>query len=269
MFHRNLAVAVFMCCTGFSAAAQERQFALGAPAALQDSGLLEYLLPRFSLKNSIRITVVETDGSDAGALDAVLTAAPETRVDGEQRKADPVFADAQGTIYGLLLPRAPGADPGAEYASRFADWLRSDTGLRTVEAFAVDGAQLFTASLPQVEEEVVVAETGDIALGEELSLKHCGRCHVVSPKNRMNGLGSTPSFRGLNALPDWDYRFQVFHVLNPHPAFTQIADVTEPFDPMRPSPIAPMDLTQDDLDAILAYVYSLVPADLGAPVQAQ
>ena len=76
---------------------------------------------------------------------------------------------------------------------------------------------------------------GDALRGEEVSLSHCGRCHVVSDKNRMNSIGSTPSFAVLRTLRDWEDRFQAFYVLNPHPAFTQITDVTKPFDATRPS----------------------------------
>ena len=61
--------------------------------------------------------------------------------------------------------------------------------------------------------------------------------------------------------------FQAFYVLAPHPAFTQIKDVTEPFPIDLPSPIAPMEITLDDLEAILAYVAEMPPADLGAPIQ--
>ena len=85
----------------------------------------------------------------------------------------------------------------------------------------------------------------------------------------MLGIGSTPSFFVLRALKDWDIRFQTFYSLNPHPSFTQIAEVTEPFPVDRPSPIVPVELTLDEFDAILAYVSALKPADLGAPLQLQ
>jgi hypothetical protein len=90
---------------------------------------------------------------------------------------------------------------------------------------------------------------------------------VVSDKNRMNSIGSTPSFAVLRTLRDWEDRFQAFYVLKPHPAFTQIEDVTEPFDPTRPSPIAAVEMTLDDLENIMAFVQGIAPADLGRPVQ--
>ncbi len=265
MFQRLAAIAltVFL---GLPVMAQDRQFTLHVPGELVETGFLKHLLPRFSLKTSIRIAV--TQEGDAAQADAVLTQSQDLTLTGRTARARPVFSAITGGTYGLILTQSQ-TGAGSDHATRFAEWLTSETGARTIEAFQRDGRQLYTASIEAAVEVAQDAPEGDIVLGEELSLRHCGRCHVINEKNRMNGLGSTPSFRALKAMQDWDYRFQVFHVLNPHPAFTQIADVTEPFDPMRPSPIAPMDLTQDDLDAILAYVYSLVPADLGAPVQAQ
>lgn len=55
--------------------------------------------------------------------------------------------------------------------------------------------------------------------------------------------------------------------MNPHPAFTQVAEVTPPFDETRPSPIVPVEITLDELENILAYVAVLSPADLGAPLE--
>ena len=92
---------------------------------------------------------------------------------------------------------------------------------------------------------------------------------MIGEVNKHNGLGSTPSFGVLRSLPNWNQRFEGFYALNPHPSFTQIADVTPPFDPERPSPIYPLEITLADLDEILAFVSSIPPADLGAPIQHQ
>ena len=92
---------------------------------------------------------------------------------------------------------------------------------------------------------------------------------MIGQINRLDGIGSTPSFAVLRALGDWDARFQSFYTLRPHPAFTQVEDVTEPFDPQRPPPIAPLEMTLDDLNEILAYVEAIEAADLGAPLQFQ
>lgn len=223
------------------------QEALGlvAPAEVSDSGLLQHILPRFSLKTGIRVIA-----DDGGVL--VLETAPP---------GDPVFA-RDGVVYHLRIE----ADARHE---RFRDWLLSDIGKRTVESFIPDQGVPFSArfEVAAIQEETKV--DGNAVLGEELSMTHCGRCHVIGPKNRMNGLGSTPSFAVLRGMPDWSERFEAFFALNPHPAFTQIEGLTPPFDPQRPSPIHPVEITLDELEAILAFVSVLTPADLGQPLQLQ
>ena len=146
---------------------------------------------------------------------------------------------------------------------RFEDWLRSDIGLRAVTSFERDGVALFIAASHTQPVVAKIQFSGDALLGAKLSAVQCSRCHVVSEATRMTSIGSTPSFFLLRALEDWDLRFLSFYALNPHPAFTQVAEVTDPFDPARPSPIVPVEITIDELDAIVAYVSGLPPADLG------
>ncbi|WP_170764358.1 c-type cytochrome [Ruegeria lacuscaerulensis] len=218
---------------------------LAAPAEVTDSGLLQHILPRFSLKTGIRVI------ADKGGV-LVLEVEPP---------GDPVFV-RDGVIYHLRI------EDNARH-ERFRDWLLSDIGKRTVESYAPDQGEPFSASFEVTAtlEETVI--DGDTARGEELSMTHCGRCHVIGPQNRMNGLGSTPSFAVLRAMPDWSERFEAFFALNPHPAFTQIEGITPPFDPQRPSPIYPVEMTQEELEAILAFVSAISAADLGAPLQLQ
>lgn len=102
--------------------------------------------------------------------------------------------------------------------------------------------------------------------GEKLALFHCGRCHVVNEKNRMGGIGSTPSFAVMRGQHDFEAKMRSFHALRPHPAFTRIPGVTAPFPENRPSPIHPVDLTEADLDRIVSYALTLEPADLGRPL---
>ncbi len=218
---------------------------LAAPPEVSDTGLLQHILPRFSLKTGIRVIAAE---------DGVMTLSAEP--DG-----DPVFA-RDTVIYHLSIQDDP-------RQSRFRDWLLSDIGKRTVESFAPDQGAPFSASFEVAATDDTPTTDGDTTLGEELSMTHCGRCHVIGPQNRMNGLGSTPSFAVLRTLPDWSERFQAFFALNPHPAFTQIDGLTPPFDPSRPSPIHPVEMTLDDLEAILAFVSVIDAADLGAPLQHQ
>lgn len=243
-----------------AAAAQERRFTLAADSDLAASGLLKYVIPRFSLKTGIRITPVDpAEGAAADALLGRRTAVGSGR---------PAFARGDA----LYLCRAAPVDEENERAAlarRFCDWIVSDVGQRAVESFAPDGARLYVAAADAPTERDDPAVTGDPLAGKRLSLALCGRCHVVGPENRMNGLGSTPSFAMLRTLGDWRDRFTGFYLLNPHPAFTQIADVTDPFDESRPPPIAPLRLTLDDLEAILAFAAGVGPADLGAEIEHQ
>jgi len=243
---------VRMACLGLALAA-----ALAAPAAaqdvvltvpdgLRDSGLWNYLLPRFKLKTQLAVAL----GPD-GAL--------ELEPDGP---GTPAFSDGE-TTYTLSAPRTPAA-------ARFADWLTSEVGRRTVESFTPQaGGRTFAAAEAAAAEPVAAVYEGDAAQGERLSYRLCGRCHVVGPDNRMKGIGSTPSFAVLRAMPGWAARFEGFFALNPHGAFTRIEGVTPEFPIDRPPPIAPVEMTLDDLDAILAFVAQMAPADLGAPISHQ
>lgn len=245
-----------LCLTVGQVAAQEKALTLAAPSALTESGYLRYVLPRFSLKTSIRILMTE----DAGQADVVL--GTDLPLPGSRA----LITDLRdGTTYDIA---ATGAEtPGAEHVARFLDWLGSDVGQRTLDGHRLNEAQIFTVAATVEEAAAPQVLTGDLALGEELSLLLCGRCHVVNEKNRQNGIGSAPSFPALKALRDWDTRFQVFYTLNPHPSFTQIEGITDPFDPARPSPIAPIEMDVDELEAMLAYVTSLTPLDLGAQIE--
>ncbi len=224
------------------------QEALGlmAPDEVSSSGLLQHILPRFSLKTGIRVIA---EDSGVMSLD-------------QDPSGDPVFA-RDGTIYHLHI------DEDSARQMRFRDWLLSDIGKRTIESFVPPQGTPFRAHFEVAATKKALEIDGDTTRGQELSFTHCGRCHVIGPQNRMNGLGSTPSFAVLRAMPDWSERFQAFFALNPHPAFTQIEGVTEPFAPERPSPIHPVEMSLSDLEAILAFVAALSAADLGAPLQLQ
>ncbi len=220
--------------------ADDKQFTLDVDPALVEAGLIQHLLPRFSLKTGIQVNIAE------GNADLVLG-------DG----GAPAVARGD-SVWGL----SEASDPDAV---RFSDWLLSDVGVRTLESFG-NGFGPAEVSVAAREE---VAITGDLVAGEKAALLHCGRCHVVNESNRMNAIGSTPSFGMMRNFSDWDVRFATFWELKPHGAFTQIEGVTDPFDPQRPSPIAPVVMTADEVSAIVAYVASITPADLGAPIQSQ
>jgi hypothetical protein len=103
----------------------------------------------------------------------------------------------------------------------------------------------------------------DYAPGEKLTLINCGRCHVVSAKNRMGGIDSTPSFAALRTFEDWEAKMKAFWTYRPHPAFTQIEGVTEPFPENRPAYIHPISLTLEGLAVIIKFARTIKPADLG------
>ena len=229
------------------AMADERLVRFYAPPALIESGLIKHIAPRFSLKTQVRVEIVD----DPGAAEVVL--GPEGRA---------LFSGLGQTWH--MARRGDGKG-----AARFADWLTSQVGSRTIQGFAPDGETLFTA--PKVEKAVVagIEMTGDAIAGQAVSWAKCGRCHVTEKGRGGFGLGSTPSFFVMRGFEDWQSRFAAFYVLKPHPAFTQLEGVTDPFPIDRPSPIAPVELTLDDLEAILAYVAVIAPADLGKPLEHQ
>ncbi len=245
MHHLALFVVLIVLAAG-PAPAQQADIRIAVPSELVDSGLMQYILPRFSLKTAIRVEA----GKD-GALQ-IVTEPPGT----------PVFSRG-GTNYYL---RAAQGDK----AARFRDWLTGPIGRRTVEAFVpAEGGQGFTMAPPEKPETDAPDFVGDAARGHALAREHCGRCHVVDEANRMRGIGSTPSFAVLRALPGWVVRFESFYARNPHGAYTVIEGVTPSFDITSPPPIARLELTLDDLDDIMAYAATVPPADLGAPIQYQ
>mgnify|MGYP006158933055 FL=1 len=226
------------------AQAQSADFTVSATREIRDTGFLQHLLPRFSLKHGVRITQVDEGG------DIVIGG-----------KGVPVFAGLD-KIWSVTGSKAAGPD-------LFMEWLLSEIGKRTIESFKLDSVAVFTAQVKDQKVAPVLAFEGDLVQGEALSLAHCGRCHVINETNRMKGMGQTPSFALMRTFDDWDNRFATFFVLNPHPSFTQIAGITESFAAHLPPAIVPLEITQAEIDHILSYVATITPADLGAPLQSQ
>ncbi len=251
-----LALAVMVLCSLWAAAAAARgSFTLAADPVLVESGILRHLSVRFTLKTAIRIEPVAPDAP----ADARLTAAP--------REAGAVAVLVRGPRV-WFLEIGPGEGPRAEAARRFRDWLRSKGGRAAIAAFRpADGGAPFAPAPEAAAAPQPRLPGGRAARGARLAYARCGRCHVVGEGNRMAGIGSTPSFMALRALPDWRERFETFYVRNPHPAFVEVIEVHKSFSEARPAPISPLALDLDDLADILAYVEALPPADLGAPVQ--
>jgi mono/diheme cytochrome c family protein len=228
-------------------AEEARSFRLRVAPELESSGLMAHLLPRFALKTGRRAELVQGE--------ADITILPE----GNGRGIRLMARDGRG----FALERQ-GDNPAAGV---FTDWITSDIGKRTIEAFVPTDGPVFLATVTEAP-SVEITFDGDPVLGATLAAQHCARCHVVRQGEGV-GIGSTPSFPALRALPNWAERALSFYVLNPHPAFMQIADVTPAFDPLRPPPIVPVELTLDQVEAIQAFIATLEPADLGAPIQMQ
>lgn len=227
------------------ALADDKTVRLSAPASLVDTGLLKHILPRFSLKTQVRVEML----SDPEGAHLIF---------GDSGSA---LFQGNGVVWHIDV-----RSENHSGTARFVDWLTSDIGQRTIFSFAPDGTAMFE---PPSRDAVEVATTqldGDAALGQKVSRSHCARCHAIDEAGRKNDIGSSPSFFVLRSLSDWQERFEAFYVLNPHPAFTQITDVTEPFADDRPPPIVPIELSLDDLEAVLAFVSALKAADLGSPL---
>ena len=239
--------ALLLCMLPLSAQGQDRLVRLFAPDQIVETGVLKFAMPRFSLKTQVKVELV---GDPAGA-DMVLGP-----------KGTPLF-DGLGQTWSVEVNDAPAA-------KRLLDWLQSDVGQRTIFGFAPDGGQPIFAAASTKEVEVAAVEIGEDAIkGKAVARQSCARCHAVDDATRMTTIGSTPSFFVLRTFEDWEYRFSAFYVLKPHGAFTQVKDLTEPFPIDRPSPIVPIELTQEEVEAIVAYVAALAPADLGSPIQHQ
>lgn len=256
---------IILCAFSGIAVAQVRNVTLSADDVLEQNGFLQFLLPRFSLKTGIRIDRKPPldDGEITHSSDLILT-----RDIPLSEFADPVavFEGDRTVVYIYSSIGNTNDTDHAARVNRFIAWLTSDIGKATINQFQLEGEQIYWAiEDAEATVEVVVFE-GNIVTGEALTYTNCGRCHVIGPANRMKGIGSTPSFALLRTFPDWQTRFGAFFTLNPHVSFSQIIDVTEPFDPGLPPAIHPLEITIEELDDILAFVATIEPADLGAPI---
>jgi mono/diheme cytochrome c family protein len=224
--------------------AQDKEITLVSDPELEASGLWAYVLPRFKLKTGIKVHVIygtsDTDG------DMILS----------QEGTTPVMVRGDGLGFRATLNRS------SPHGKRFMEWLTSEVGQRTISAFRQGDRQVFFPSVVEVTEDVAQLE-GNVTTGEETSIAKCGRCHVISERNKYGGIDSTPSFGALRTLVDWQERFRIFWTLNPHPSFTQIEGVTKPFDPAYPPHIYPIFLTVEEVSDIGAYMQTITPKDLG------
>ena len=154
--------------------AENADFTVSAAREIRDTGFLQHLLPRFSLKHGVRITQVDESG------DVVIGG-----------QGVPVFTGLD-KVWSVTGSKTAGAE-------LFVEWLLSDIGKRTIESFKPDSVAIFTTQFGDQTAETVLVFDGDPVQGEALSLTHCGRCHVINETNRMKGMGQTPSLSPWNA----------------------------------------------------------------------
>ncbi|MDQ7080268.1 MAG: c-type cytochrome [Paracoccaceae bacterium] len=250
----GILVLVLSALAGARLSAQAGRLVVAADPQLIESGFTAFVFPRFALKTGIAVSVHAIGpGNDAASV----------RIVAGSGQGLAVF-EGFGRIYSLVM-----AEDAPAQATRFAAWMRSGVGGRTIAQFRLDGKQVFKPIEQALAAIQPTVFKGNAARGERLAYANCGRCHVIGARNRMKGIGSTPSFGALRALKDWQERFQTFYVRNPHPAVVQVADITMPFSAARPTPMHPVEITQDELHDILAFVAALEPADLGAPIRHQ
>ena len=109
-----------------------------------------------------------------------------------------------------------------------------------------------------------VALGGDIAKGRSIAERHCARCHVVGDFNPTGGISSTPSFQMLvKRRPDYKDRFQTFFARRPHPAFLSIKGAGRLMENL-PANAAPVELSQQDVADVAAFVETLKPDETDA-----
>lgn len=118
-------------------------------------------------------------------------------------------------------------------------------------SFFITFSLTLTVSAVRASDETLTAE------GLELARVHCGRCHIVSEKDRFMGISSTPSFKiMIEVLKDWEDRFATFMARNPHPAHVRL-NTDDPRPENQPVAIKEILLSLDDIEAIMAYVDSM------------
>lgn len=102
-------------------------------------------------------------------------------------------------------------------------------------------------------------QKGNVDAGRKIAATHCTRCHVVGDINPTGGISSTPSFQLLvRRRPDYKERFQTFFARRPHPAFLSLEGVGR-IRPDLPPNAQPVELTEEDVVHMLAFVETLKP----------
>ena len=110
----TLAFLAFLLLFGGASSAQERRITLYASPTLIKTGILKHIIPRFSLKHSIRVTISQDKGEADVILDKLKTQLP-------------VFQSASAMWFLSLQERDK-----SESAEVFKDWLISEVGKNTI-----------------------------------------------------------------------------------------------------------------------------------------
>ena len=97
----------------------------------------------------------------------------------------------------------------------------------------------FGAGLAAMSQAADARADGDPVAGQEKAIKWCARCHVVGAQNPYGGINSTPSFYIMSEKPE-SYRERVLSVQERRPHIAQT-----------------LELKNEDLDDILAYILTL------------
>jgi Cytochrome c len=118
----------------------------------------------------------------------------------------------------------------------------------------------FPAVLILIAAGTIPALAGDdpalVDRGREVSVQHCSRCHVIDEENRFKGISSTPSFPLLvNALADWEERFESFQTRLPHPSVIRFKG--DPVDESQGVRMVPVEMEYADIKPLVAYARSL------------
>ena len=214
------------------------------------SELVQYVIPRFSLKTRIWFDQVESAGDIQ-----LVTKRPETGAE--------VLKLVSGET--VFVTAVDGAVESSDYRT-FVDWLVSEPGRATIADFELDGQQI---AIPTAADEAAPIEmviVGNLDHGRELSRDHCRRCHKVDRADKYAGIDNAPSFHAMRSFDDWHIRFSTFYAVSPHKALISVEG--SGIEKIRELiTIAPIDLQMDDVNDIVAFVHSLKPLDLGKPIQ--
>ncbi|MCP4185360.1 MAG: cytochrome c [Hyphomicrobiales bacterium] len=119
----------------------------------------------------------------------------------------------------------------------------------------MDGKLFFAAIIASLM-RISQASADPVGEGKAVAEQHCSRCHVVGDYNPNGGISSTPSFQLLvNALKDYEERFDTFFDRPPHPAVIIIKHIKKRDD--LPFNAAPVKITFEDVENIALFVKTL------------